>query len=97
LAARSVRAPDRDRAALGLGACGVLGSMLVLFYAGTYSEGQAALAAWVLVGLGVAQFAHRREDADATQAAPKEPATPVADQAPPRGLAPAPGVAAARR
>jgi len=45
------------RAALAIGAAGTLVSMLVLFFVGDYVEGLPALAGWLLVGLGVGQFA----------------------------------------
>ena len=49
-------ARDPDEAALAIGGSGVVAGLLVLFYFGLYIEGLAALASWVMVGLGVAQF-----------------------------------------
>lgn len=56
LAHRSIRTRDRWRSALGIGACGVLVAQMILYVNGTYSEGVTALAAWILIGVGVAQF-----------------------------------------
>jgi hypothetical protein len=57
LVRRAVTTVDRARAGPALGACGALISLLVLSFAGVYIEGLPALAAWMLVGVGVAQFA----------------------------------------
>jgi O-antigen ligase len=56
LAMRATSAADPARAALGIGACATLVSMLVLFFIGDYIEGLPALAGWILVGLGLGQF-----------------------------------------
>jgi hypothetical protein len=59
LARRASLIPDPGRAFLAIGACGTLVAMLVLFYAGVYSEGAYIAGAWVIVGLGVAQVTVR--------------------------------------
>jgi hypothetical protein len=59
LARRASLIPDSGRAFLAIGACGTLVAMLVLFYAGIYSEGAYIAGAWVIVGLGVAQVTVR--------------------------------------
>jgi hypothetical protein len=56
LARRTVDAPDRTGAALGIGACGSLAATLVMFYAGFYIENLQVLMPWLLIGLGIAQF-----------------------------------------
>jgi hypothetical protein len=60
LALRATRIRDPDRAALMIAGAGVLASLIVLFFAGLYSEGLPVVAAWLLVGLGVAQATLRR-------------------------------------
>lgn len=57
LARRAVLTRDEARAGPAIGACGVLAGLLVLFMVGVYVEGLPALAGWVMVGLGFAQFA----------------------------------------
>jgi|tagenome__1003787_1003787.scaffolds.fasta_scaffold20950772_2 hypothetical protein len=57
LVRRSVLTADPQRAALAIGAAGTLVSMLVLFFTADYVEGLPALAGWMIVGLGMAQFA----------------------------------------
>jgi hypothetical protein len=59
LARRASLIGDPDRAFLAIAACGALASMLVLFYAGIYSEGAYIAGAWLIVGLGVAQVTVR--------------------------------------
>jgi hypothetical protein len=59
LARRASLIPDAGRSFLAIGACGTLVALLVLFYAGTYSEGAYIAGAWVIVGLGVAQVTVR--------------------------------------
>jgi hypothetical protein len=56
LAHRSVLARCRWPAALGIGACGALVAQMILYFNGIYSEGVTALSAWIVVGIGVAQF-----------------------------------------
>jgi hypothetical protein len=56
LGRRAIDAPDRTGAALGIGACGTLAAAMVMFYAGFYIENLQILMAWLLLGLGVAQF-----------------------------------------
>lgn len=56
LARRTVDASDRTGAALGIGACGSLAAMMVMFYAGFYIENLQVLMPWFLIGLGIAQF-----------------------------------------
>lgn len=46
-----------DRAGIVMGSAAALVALLVLAAAGTYTEGLPALAVWILVGLGVGQFA----------------------------------------
>jgi len=48
---------DRSQATLGIGAAATLASYLVLLNSALYIEGLTAMAAWTVVGLGVAQFA----------------------------------------
>jgi hypothetical protein len=55
MAIRATRIRDRDQATLLVGGTGVLASLSVMFYAGLYSEGLPVVAAWVMIGLGVAQ------------------------------------------
>jgi O-antigen ligase len=59
LARRASLIADPVRASLAIGACGTLVALLVLFYAGVYSEGAYIAGAWVIVGLGVAQVTVR--------------------------------------
>lgn len=56
LGRRSLLARDRWACALGIGACGALVAQMIFFFSGIYSEGVTALSAWVLVGMGAAQF-----------------------------------------
>lgn len=60
MGARILRITDRYRAALMMGGAGALAALIVLFYAGLYSEGLQVVAAWLLVGLGVAQVTIRQ-------------------------------------
>lgn len=60
LARRAVTTMDRDGAAIAIGACGALAAFAILLWSGGYYEGLPALTVWMLVGLGVAQFAVRR-------------------------------------
>ncbi|MGH2954135.1 MAG: O-antigen ligase family protein [Solirubrobacterales bacterium] len=55
MGARALRIHDPERAALVIGGAGALAALIPLFYAGLYSEGMPVVAAWLLVGLGVAQ------------------------------------------
>jgi hypothetical protein len=59
LARRASLITDPGRTFLAIGACGTLVAMLVLFYAGIYSEGAYIAGAWLIVGLGVAQVTVR--------------------------------------
>lgn len=56
LARRAIDTADPTRAALGIGACGALVATMVLFYAGFHIENLQVLMAWLLIGIGVAQF-----------------------------------------
>ena len=56
LARRAIDASDPTGAALGIGACGTLAAAMIMFYAGFYIENLQILMAWMLLGLGVAQF-----------------------------------------
>jgi hypothetical protein len=70
LARRASLIQDPGRTFLAIGACGTLLAMLVLFYAGVYSEGAYLAGAWLIVGLGVAQITVRTPR---TAPAPTEP------------------------
>jgi hypothetical protein len=59
LARRASLIRGTKRTFLAIGACGTLTAMLVLFYAGIYSEGAYIAGAWLIVGLGVAQVTVR--------------------------------------
>ena len=59
LARRASLIADPGRAFMTIGACGTLVALIVLFYAGVYSEGTYITAAWIMVGLGVAQVTVR--------------------------------------
>lgn len=59
LARRSILAPDRNGAALAIGGAGALTSILVLAAGGLFMDGFTALAAWIMVGLGVAEVSRR--------------------------------------
>lgn len=67
LALRSLSTTDPAKAAMGIGACGALVSLLVLFFAGLYSDHVQALSGWLLVGIGVAQFTSARRTAPRPQ------------------------------
>lgn len=60
LARRSNLIADPQGASLAIGACGTLVALLILFYAGLYSEGAYIAGAWLIVGLGVAQITVQR-------------------------------------
>lgn len=68
LAWRAITITDRKRATLGIGACGTLFALMTLLYAGLYIENVAALMAWLLIGMGAAQFT-RLDDEPAEQPA----------------------------
>jgi hypothetical protein len=57
LARRAIGTYERAKAALAIGACGTLAAMSVLFFIGLYGTGRPALAGWIMVGIGVGQFA----------------------------------------
>jgi hypothetical protein len=65
LATAAVRTRSREAAALGMGACGTLVSLLVSFYTGPYIESPPIATAWVVVGLGLSYFVARAEPAPA--------------------------------
>jgi O-antigen ligase len=68
LARRASLISEPGRGFLAIAACGTLTAMLVLFYAGIYSEGAYISGAWLIVGLGVAQVTVRtRRPEAATQ------------------------------
>lgn len=73
LARRAWATSDPARATLGIGAAATLASYLTLLTSALYIEGLTAMAAWTVVGLGVAQFA-ALEAGRAPAAAPAEPA-----------------------
>lgn len=56
LARRALAAASASRAAIGIGACGTFVAMLVVFASAELIEGLPALAGWMVVGLGLAQF-----------------------------------------
>jgi O-antigen ligase len=57
LARRALATAVRERAAVAIGACGALAAYLAVLPSGPFIEGFNTLAVWMLVGLGVAQFA----------------------------------------
>lgn len=57
LVRRSLRTHDPQRAALGAAGAGVTASFMVVMWSGNYLEGMPAVTAWLIVGLGVGQFA----------------------------------------
>lgn len=61
LVLRSTRTVDPSRSAIGIGACGTLVAMMVLFYTSFFIESLEAVTGWILVGLGAAQFARARD------------------------------------
>ena len=71
LARRASLIGEPARAFLAIGACGTLVAMLVLFYAGIYSEGAYIAGAWLIVGLGVAQVTVRMPRSDGPAAMPR--------------------------
>lgn len=56
LALSGTRVADPGRATIGLGAAGTLAALLVMMFSGYYADRPQALGAWLLVGLGAAQF-----------------------------------------
>jgi hypothetical protein len=72
LARRASLIDHPDRTFLAIGACGTLVALLVLFYAGTYSEGAYIAGAWLIVGLGVAQVTVRTPRPSVQAATPIE-------------------------
>jgi O-antigen ligase len=74
LASRAVATYERAKAALAIGACGTLAAMSVLFFIGFYGIGRPALAGWIMVGIGVSQFAFldRGDVAMAEESAPED-------------------------
>jgi hypothetical protein len=57
LARRAIDTYERAKAGLAIGAAGTLATMSVLFFIGFYGIGRPALAGWIMVGIGVSQFA----------------------------------------
>ena len=53
---RGLTSPNRQRAGICIGAVGSLVALMVLMVTGLYVEGLPALAAWLIVGVGLAQF-----------------------------------------
>lgn len=76
LVSRARRLMDPQRAGFAIGGAGSLAALIVLFYAGQYSEGTVVVGAWLLVGLGVAQVTTRDRPAR-----PAQPARPTARSA----------------
>lgn len=62
IARRSIFATERRRAGLGLGAAGALAALGIIMFSGMYVEGLTALAAWMVVGLGIGQFTSPPDD-----------------------------------
>jgi O-Antigen ligase len=61
LARGSLGVGDPEQAALIIGGAGTLTALMVLFYAGLYSQGTPVVASWLIVGLGAAQLTLRPE------------------------------------
>lgn len=61
LVSRALRAPDGRAAAMAIGAAGAFTAFLLVMVSGLFIEGLPALAAWMLVGLGIAHFATPKE------------------------------------
>jgi O-Antigen ligase len=59
LAVASLRTRSREAAALGMGACGTLISIMISFYTGLYVEVIPIATAWLIVGLGLSYFVAR--------------------------------------
>lgn len=72
LGQRVLTTADSQRAALAMGACGSLVSLMVLFVVGFYIDHVQALSGWLLVGIGVAQFTSTRQREAAEQRRPAE-------------------------
>jgi hypothetical protein len=53
---RAIAAESPEAAALAAGSAGALAAFLVVMSTGVYIEGLTALAAWIVIGLGVARF-----------------------------------------
>lgn len=71
LGSRALTTTDPHRASLAIGAVGSLVVLSIFMFAGTYIEGLPALAGWMIIGLGVGQFAwhERAPAADTVEAA----------------------------
>jgi hypothetical protein len=65
---RAVVSLDRDRAGPAIAATGTLVSAIVMMITEMYLTAPCALAIWVILGLGVAPFASRRNDAQPSSA-----------------------------
>lgn len=59
LAVRSVTSRESQQATLGIAAAGSLAALMVMMFNGFYSQLPQALAAWLVIGLGAAQFTTR--------------------------------------
>lgn len=64
LSRRAIFAVDREQAGVAIGAAGTLLSFMILMLAAAFTDGPRSLIVWIIVGLGVAQFAFRRSNAD---------------------------------
>jgi hypothetical protein len=53
---RAILTRDRERAGMAAGAAGAVAALGILLFTATYDEGLTALATWMIVGLGIAQF-----------------------------------------
>jgi hypothetical protein len=62
MARRAVWTLSADRATIAVGAAGTLAALMVMFISRLYIESLASLAAWIIIGLGIAQFS--RVDAE---------------------------------
>lgn len=71
LARRSVFGHDPARAGPAIAATGTLVTMLVLFWIGNYVEGIPILWGWLLVGLGIAQYAVQPNGGPSPSAEPR--------------------------
>ena len=56
LARRAVWTLSGERATIAVGAAGTLAALMMMFVSRLYIESLASLAAWIIIGLGVAQF-----------------------------------------
>jgi len=55
----ATRTASREAAAIGMGACGTLASMLVSFYSALYIQALPVISGWLVVGVGLSYFVAR--------------------------------------